>query len=58
MPLIDFFNIDNYTKIVIWEVSEENNILLKYLKLDDKSFIQYNSLSEKKKRIFRGKSML
>lgn len=54
MPLLDFFIIDNYTKIVTWEVSEENNVLLEYLKLNDYCINQYNSFSEKKKKEYLG----
>lgn len=54
MPLLDFFIIDYYTKIVTWEVSEDFNYLLKFLQLNHFSMNKYNVLSEKQKREYLG----
>lgn len=54
MPLIDFSNIDDYTQIVTWEVSEENKILLNYSELELYQIKKYNSLSEKRQKEYLG----
>lgn len=54
MPLIDFFNIDDNTKIVTWEVSEEHKTLLNYLQLDMYRIKKYKSLSKKKGKEYLG----
>ncbi len=54
MPLHKEFLLDNYTKIVIWKVSEQPELLIETLQLSDKKLAKYHTLSDKRKSEFMG----
>ena len=42
MPIIDYINNHNQTKIVTWNVTETNEELLEYLQLEEYRMEKYN----------------
>ena len=54
MPVIDYINNYNQTKIITWNVSETNEELLEFLQLEDYRIDKYNAMRPKQAREYLG----
>ncbi len=54
MPAIKHIQIESEYEVVVWDVVEENEVLLKNLSLNENQLSKYNALTPKRQREFLG----
>lgn len=54
MPVIDYINDQKHTRIITWEVNENNDDLLAYLQLEEYRMAKYQNLRPKQAREYLG----